>query len=133
MNLTHRKEYLFRYVFLTCYSSIENEVIRKILDLFIFFYKKMLNVQKGESNQNQLIKQNWANTKQQRQQFFRAQKLLRGGKLFILRFFYLKSLLKKIEIVLITSFTMLLNYAVLTLLLDKLLLLIYQYSKDYMA
>ena len=40
MNLTHRKEYLFRYVFLTCYSSIENEVIRKILDLFIFFLQK---------------------------------------------------------------------------------------------
>ena len=37
---------------------------------------------------------------------FCAQKLLRGEKLFILRFF------KKIEIVLITSFTILLNYAV---------------------
>ena len=40
---------------------------------------------------------------------FCAQKHLRGGKLFISRF------LKKIEIVLITSFTILQNYAVLTL------------------
>ena len=37
---------------------------------------------------------------------FCAQNILRGEKLFILRF------LKKIEIVLITSFTILLNYAV---------------------
>ena len=51
-------------------SSIVNEVIVTILDLFIFYYEKILNAQKRKSNQNQPTKQKQANTKQQRQQIF---------------------------------------------------------------
>ena len=38
-------------------SGIVNEVIRTILDLFNFFYEKLLNAQKYKSNQNKLAKQ----------------------------------------------------------------------------
>ena len=59
-------------------SIIVNEVIRTILSqLFTyFFYNKILNAQKQSKNKQ--TKQNKTNKKQWRQQFFVAQKLLRG-------------------------------------------------------
>ena len=84
---------------------------------FFFFYEKILNAQKCKSfkrTKTQIKPKSTNKTKISEQKttmatIFRAQKLLREGKLFILRF------LKKFEIVLITSFTTVLNYAVLTL------------------
>ena len=58
-------------------SSIVNEVIRTILSLFIFFYRKILSAQKLKSNQNQQTKQKQANKKQQKQRFS-VQKNLTG-------------------------------------------------------
>ena len=77
--------------------NIVFEVIRTISGLLSFFHKKTFSIQKHVTSKKQLTKQNWANTNQQRQQFF-AQKLLRGWKPFVLRlvlFLCWKSLLKK--------------------------------------
>ena len=60
-------------------SSIVFEVIRTISSqLIYYFYEKILNAQKRKSNKSQLTKQKQANKKQQRQQFPRAKKRLRG-------------------------------------------------------
>ena len=59
-------------------SSIVNEVIRKIPSFFIFFYENILSAQKRVISKIQLTKQKQVNTKQQRQQFLRTQKLPRG-------------------------------------------------------
>ena len=69
-------------------SSIVNEVIRTIssLPIYFFFLRKDFEHKKRKLSQNQPTKQQ-VNKKQQRQQFFCPQTLLRGGKLFILRFF----------------------------------------------
>ena len=70
-----------------------------------FFYENVLNAQKRKSNQNQQVKQKQAKKKKNEDNKFL--KLLRGGKLFILGFF------QKFEIVMITSFTILLKYILL--------------------
>ena len=75
-------------------------------------------MEKHRSNQSHLTKQKRANKKQQWQQFF-AHKTSKRGKIVILRFIHSKSLLKKIEIVVITSFIILLNYTVMTFLLSN--------------
>ena len=62
------------------------EVIRTILGLFIFFYKKILSGQKRKSNHNQLTKQKYANIKQQRQQFFAHTKTSKRVKIFCFAF-----------------------------------------------
>ena len=55
--------------------------------LFIYFFlRKDFEHKKRKLSQNQPTKQQ-VNKKQRRQQFFCPQTLLRGGKLFILRFF----------------------------------------------
>ena len=64
--------------------SIVNEVIRTISNLFIFFLQK--DFERAKTRKSQLTKQKQVNSKQQRQQVFRAKKLLRGGKSFVLRF-----------------------------------------------
>ena len=95
------------------FSSRVNEVIRTILGLFIyFFYKKILSAQKCKSSQNQTTKQKQANKKQQRQQFFDHKNFQEVENCLFHVFLYLKSLLKKIEIVLITLFTLLLTVCV---------------------
>ena len=89
-------------------SSIVFEVIKTILSLFtFFFYNTILSVK--NANQTKTSKTKTSEQKTTKELTFCAQKLLRGEKLFILCFFYLKYLLKKIEIVLITSFTILLK------------------------
>ena len=80
-------------------SSMLYDVIRTISSLF--FLKTILNTQKHLTRKNQLTKQTQAST-EQNATIFCAQKLLRGGISITLHF------LKKIEIVLITSFTILL-------------------------
>ena len=50
-------------------SSMVELVIMTISSQFLFFYKKGLSVQKRKLNQNQITKQNYAKTKQQRQHF----------------------------------------------------------------
>ena len=56
--------------------------------LFIYFFlRKDFEHKKRKLNQNQPTKQKQVNKKQQRQQFFCPQTLLRGEKLFILHFF----------------------------------------------
>ena len=68
-------------------SSIVQKVIRTISSLpFFFFLRKDFEHKKRKLSQNQPTKQKQVNKKQQRQQFFCAQTLLREGKLFILRF-----------------------------------------------
>ena len=52
----------------------------------LFFYEKILSVKKALTSKNQPKNQNKANSKQQRQHCSCAQKLLRGWKLFALRF-----------------------------------------------
>ena len=71
-----------------------------------FFYENVLNTQERKSNQNQQIKQKQANNnkKKWRQHVFEASK---RGKIIYLGFF------KKFEIVMITSFTILLKYILL--------------------
>ena len=51
-------------------SSIVNEAIKTISRQFIFFTKKVLNVQKHIRDQNQPIRQKQASKKQQRHRFF---------------------------------------------------------------
>ena len=68
----------------------------------MFFYEKVLNAQKRTSNQNQQTKQKQANKKQQRQQFFTLKTFQEWENCYF-------AFLKKIEIALITSFTMLLD------------------------
>ena len=70
---------------------------------FQFFCEKILSAQKRKSTQKPTNKTKTSKQKTTKATIFRAEKLLRGGKLFILRF------LKKIEIVLITSFSILLK------------------------
>ena len=67
---------------------------------------------KHKTSKNQLTKQKQANKKQQKQQLSAHKNFLRGRKLFILRFFRLKFLFKKIEIALIASFTILLAHCI---------------------
>ena len=69
-------------------SSIVQKVIRtiSILPFFFFFLRKDFEHKNRKLSQNQPTKQKQVNKKQQRQQFFCAQTLLRKGKLFILRF-----------------------------------------------
>ena len=81
-------------------SSIVNEAGRTISSQFIFFPKKFWAYK--DTSQTKTNQQN----KKRKATIFWAQKLLRGKKLFILHF------LKKIEIVLIISVTILLNYVV---------------------
>ena len=84
-------------------SSIVNEVIRTILRLlFFFFYGNILNAQKRKSSQKKPNKKTSAQ-KTIKATIFCVQKLLAGGKLFILRFFL------NIEVVLVASFTLLLS------------------------
>ena len=81
--------------------------------VFSFFFKeKISTTQKRKTSKKQLTKQKQANIKQQKQQFFCTQQLLRGEKLFILRLFFTQFFLKKInrlKTVLIASFNVLLT------------------------
>ena len=52
----------------------------------LFFYEKILNAQKRNSSQNQLTKKKLSKQKTTKATIFRAEKLLRGETLFILRF-----------------------------------------------
>ena len=83
-------------------SSTVNEVIRTILRLLFFFYGNILNAQKRKSSQKIPNKKTSAQ-KTIKATIFCVQKLLAGGKLFILRFFL------NIEVVLVASFTLLLS------------------------
>ena len=95
------------------FSSTVNEAIRTYSSLFIIFFKeKISTTQKRKTSKKQLTKQKQANIKQQKQQFFCTQQLLRGEKLFILRLFFTQFFLKKInrlKTVLIASFNVLLT------------------------
>ena len=93
-------------------SSRVNEVIRTI-----FFYEKILNAQTRKSNQNQLKNKTQRTKNNEGNNFLCTKNSKRGEIVYFAFFFYLKYLLKKFEIVLITSFT----------------LLIYQRSQDSMA
>ena len=73
---------------------------------FQYFYEKFLSAQKRKSSKNQPTKQRQADKKQQKQRFFAHKNFKRGGEIVCFEF------LKKIQIVLITSFTKLLNYVV---------------------
>ena len=82
-------------------SSTVNEVIKTILSQFFFlrknFKRTKTQIKSKPTNKTKLSKQ-----KTTKATSFCAQKLLTGGKLVILHF------LKKIEIVLMTSFTIIL-------------------------
>ena len=75
---------------------------------FFFFLRKSLQHKKRKTSKKQLIKQKQANTKQQKQQSFRAQKLHKRVMLLVLRgFLCYKIFFKKSnrwKIVLITLF-----------------------------
>ena len=84
-------------------SSMINEVIRTISDLLTFLLQKniertKMQIKPKTTNKTKISEQKTKATG------FCTQKPLRGGKLFILLF------LKKIEIVLITSFTIILLF-----------------------
>ena len=78
------------------------------MSVCLFFLRKTFATQKTQNKQKPSNKQKQANKKQQKQQLFAQKNFLRGRKWFILWFFLLKFLFKKIEIVLVTSFTILL-------------------------
>ena len=81
--------------------------------LFFFFLQKHFKHTKMQIKPKPTNKTKLSQQKTTKATIFHEQKLLRGGRLFILHFFFCpKSLLKKIETVLITSFTILLNYGV---------------------
>ena len=79
-------------------SSVVNEIIKTIS----IFLRKNLELTKTQIKLKPTNKTKTSEQKATKATVFGAQKLLRGGKLFVLLF------LKKIEIVLITSFTVLL-------------------------
>ena len=63
---------------------------------YLFFLRKLLQHKKRITSKKKLTKQKQANIKQQKQQFFCAQKVHKRGKLLVLRFFYdAKFFLKK--------------------------------------
>ena len=78
----HTNKFLIGGVIGVYISNIVNEVIRTISSQLIFFYEKVLNVQKRKSNQNQLTKK----VKGTKATSFGVQKFLRGEKLVILPF-----------------------------------------------
>ena len=80
-------------------SSVVNKVIRKMTFFFFFFLQKNLERIKTQIEPKPTNKIKLSEQRTTKATFFRAEKLLRGGKLFILRF------LKRTEIVLITSYT----------------------------
>ena len=86
-------------------------LLRQFQAFFFFFFKKILCIQKCESNQNQPTKQKQAQTKELRQQFFTRTKTSKRVKVICFGFWYFFAckifLLKKInrsEIVLMASF-----------------------------
>ena len=100
-------------------SSIVNEVIKTISNQFIFFHEKFLSVQKHVTSKNELTNQKINEQKTTKATILLcAQKLLRGWKIFVCvlglfvrsKFFCKKKTKKnKLEIVLITSFAILLT------------------------
>ena len=82
-------------------SSIINEVIKTISSQFILFYKKIFAYKNANQTKHNQQKYKQTNKKQQRQQFLRR-KTSKRGKIGYFAF------LKKIETVLIASFTILL-------------------------
>ena len=89
-------------------SSIVNKVIRTISSLFIFFLRKYFERKKRKSSQNQPTKQKQVN-KNNKDNNFSCRNTSKRVKIICLAF------LTNIEIVLIASFTILLNYAGSTL------------------
>ena len=79
-----------------------------------FFYEKILSAQKHAQSKNQLTKQNKRTLHNNGNKFSPAQKLLRGWKSFVLHFctflcsrFFRTKRINRLEIVLITSYTLL--------------------------
>ena len=96
--------------------------------MILFFLQKKFERTKTQIKPKPTNKTKLNEQKTTKATIFCAEKLLRGGKLFLLHF------LKKIDIVLITSLTIPLNYAVSTLsLLNYFYLPIYQFSQVSMA
>ena len=96
--------------------------------MILFFLRKTFERTKTQIKPKPTNKTKLNEQKTTKATIFCAEKLLRGGKLFLLHF------LKKIDIVLITSLTIPLNYAVSTLsLLNYFYLPIYQFSQVSMA
>ena len=100
-------------------SSIVNEVIKTIFCLFIFFIGKILQHKKAQNMQKETNKTKVSEQKTAKATVFRVQNFIRVVKLFVLRvtlfstqnvfFKNLKTLsLNRLEIVTITSFTILL-------------------------
>ena len=114
-------------------SSVVNEIIKIIL---IFYLRKIFVTQKHVTSKTPANKTKTSKQKTTKATILRAQKLVRGKRLFILRvFFYLKSLLKKKNwncldnlIHYTTENMQFFNTAII-----KLLLPIYQYSQDLIA
>ena len=83
----------------------------------VFFFFLILNAQKRKSNQNQLTKEKQANKKQQRQRVFARTKISKRMEIVYFAFWcflYAQNLFivkknKRLDIVLITSFTILLT------------------------
>ena len=63
-------------------------LLRQFQAFFFFFYKKILCIQKCESNQNQPTKQKQAQTKELRQQFFARTKTSKRVKVICFGFWY---------------------------------------------
>ena len=74
-------------------SSVVNEIVKIIL---IFYLRKIFVTQKHVTSKTPANKTKTSKQKTTKETILRAQKLVRGKRLFILRFFfYLKSLFKK--------------------------------------
>ena len=87
-------------------SSIVNEVIRTIS----IFFKKNFSNTKTRHKQKTTNKTKISEQKTAKATILRIQKLLRGPKILYSLFFLFKSLLQKIKIVFITTFTILLMF-----------------------